>query len=83
MFQLIEDATGDPNNARAMCAACQIAYMPEADGVAKFRELFGMTAKLISVDNTQAYVASNDDHILLLSAALSPRQIWMVSRIGC
>ncbi len=65
MFQLIEDATGDPNNARAMCAACQIAYMPEADGVAKFRELFGMTAKLISVDNTQAYVASNDDHILL------------------
>ena len=65
IHQLIEDAIGDPQNARAMCAACQLAYMPENEGVAKFRELFGMTAKLISVDNTQAYVASNDDHIIL------------------
>lgn len=65
IYQLIEDAVGDPQNSRAMCAACQLAYMPESEGVSKFRELFGMTAKLISVDNTQAYVASNDDHIIL------------------
>lgn len=65
MYQLIEDAVGDPDNARAMCAACQIAYMPEAEGTAKFRELFGMSAKLISVDNTQAYVAANDEHVVL------------------
>ncbi|MFN9719045.1 MAG: lipase family protein [Planctomycetota bacterium] len=65
MYQLIEDAVGDQNNARAMCAACQIAYMPEAEGTAKFRDLFAMSSRLISVDNTQAYIASHDEHIVL------------------
>lgn len=64
-MKLIEDAVGDPQNANTMCLACQLAYLTEADAVPKFKEQLGLTAKLISVDNTQVYVAENDEHIVL------------------
>lgn len=63
-LELYEDAFGDPRNALAMAAACQIAYDPAEAGAAAFKAEFGMDAKLISVSNTQVYVASNADHVL-------------------
>jgi len=65
VIELIEDAVGDPKNSRAMCMACQLAYLPENEGTDGFRRHFGMSAKLFSIDNTQAYVAENDDHIII------------------
>jgi triacylglycerol lipase len=64
-YALVPDAGGDPKNAAACAMACTIAYLPEPEGQAAFQSEFGMTAKLINVLNTQAYVAGNDNHILV------------------
>jgi hypothetical protein len=64
-YQLFTDAYGDPRNAAALAAACQIAYYPADRGAEVFKAELGMDAKLISVDNTQAYVAANDEHLLV------------------
>jgi hypothetical protein len=63
-LELIEDAKGDPRNAAALSLASDLAYLPEAEGAEAFRTQLGMQARLISVGNTQVYVAANDDHIL-------------------
>jgi hypothetical protein len=63
--QLHTDALGDPRNAAALCAACQIAYAPADQGAEAFKAELGLDAKLISVDNTQAYVAANDEHLVV------------------
>lgn len=62
---LVEDAVGDPRNAAAMCTACQLAYLPATDGAEGFQEKLGMQARLLSVDNTQVYLAENDEHIVI------------------
>ena len=64
-MQLIEDAAGDPRNAQFLCRACQLAYLPEAEGVKGFRDDLGLSARLISVDNTQVYIAKSPDHIVV------------------
>lgn len=64
-YTLVPDAGGDPRNAAAFATACALVYLPEAEAVPQFQSEFGMTAKLISVDNTQAYVAGNDDHLIV------------------
>src|SRR5262245_59588463 len=64
-YTLNEDAGCDSNNAQALAAASDIAYLSEADAKARFREELGLDARLISVDNTQAYVATNDDNIVV------------------
>ena len=64
-MQLTEDAAGDPRNAQFLCRACQLAYLPEAEGVKGFRDDLGLAAKLISVDNTQVYIAESPDHIVV------------------
>lgn len=63
-LQLIEDAFGDPRNACAMAMASDLAYLPAQEGAEAFRSKLGMEAVLISVDNTQVYVAQNDEHIV-------------------
>jgi hypothetical protein len=63
-LELIEDAVGDPRNAAALAIASDLAYLPESQGAEAFRSQFGMEARLISVGNTQVYVATNDDHIV-------------------
>jgi hypothetical protein len=65
MAQLVEDAMGDPRNAAFLATACQLAYYPPGGGAAAFRDELGLTAKLISVDNTQAYVGANDGHVVV------------------
>jgi hypothetical protein len=63
-LQLIEDAKGDPRNAMALCVASDLAYLPENEAAVAYRENLGLEARLISVGNTQVYIATNDDHIV-------------------
>ena len=64
-MELIEDAFGDPRNAATLAAACQFAYYPAENGGESFKNELGLDAKLISVNNTQAYVAGNDNHLVV------------------
>ena len=64
-LELIEDAKGDSRNAQFLAVASDLAYLPEAEGAEAFRTELGLEARLFSVGNTQAYVATNDDHIVL------------------
>jgi triacylglycerol lipase len=63
-LELIEDAKGDPRNAAVLSLASDLAYLPSEEGSEAFRTQLGMQARLISVGNTQVYVAANDDHIV-------------------
>src|SRR5262249_23648569 len=76
-LELIEDAAGDPRNAAALAIASDVAYLPESEGVEAFRSQFGMEARLLSVGNTQVYVAANDDHIVaVFRGTESPLSIY-------
>jgi pimeloyl-ACP methyl ester carboxylesterase len=56
---------GKPSNALFLAKACDLAYYPEAEGVPRFRSELGLEARLISVDNTQVYVAEDDRSIVV------------------
>lgn len=45
--------------------ACELAYHAEPEGTARFQSELGLEAKLISVDNTQVYVAQNDAAVVV------------------
>jgi hypothetical protein len=63
---LTEDAFGDPKNAQFLANACDYAYLSEAqNGPAVYQSELGLTAKLISVDNTQAYVGYDADNLVV------------------
>ena len=64
-LQLFEDAMGDPRNARFLAAAADLAYYPQAEGEIRFRDELGLTGRLVSVDNTQAWIATNESHIVV------------------
>lgn len=64
-YTLIEDAKGDPRNANTLAVASDLAYLPAAEGAAAFRDQLGMESTLISVDNSQAYILTNDQHIVV------------------
>src|SRR5262245_23671641 len=59
------DDVADSKNAIPMAAACQFAYYPSEHATASFKDELGMVARFVSVDNTQAYVATNDQHIVV------------------
>ena len=61
-LELFEDALGDPRNAQFLALASDLAYLP--DGT-KFKTELGLDAKLFSAGNTQAFVATNADHIVV------------------
>jgi hypothetical protein len=63
-LELIEDALGDPRNAAVLAVASDLAYLAEPAGAEAFRDRLGFEARLISVGNTQVYVASSKDHIV-------------------
>lgn len=63
-FSLIEDAKGDARNAQALAVASDLAYFAEAQGAEAFKNQLGLDARLLSVGNTQAYLATSDDHIV-------------------
>ncbi|WP_206107878.1 lipase family protein [Paludisphaera rhizosphaerae] len=56
---------GDPRNALLLGRACALAYLNEAEGAKGFLEQLGLEARLISVDNTQAYVAQSPEVVLV------------------
>jgi hypothetical protein len=56
---------GDARNALFLARACELAYLPQAEGAPRFRSELGLEAKLISVDNTQVYVAQNGGAIVV------------------
>jgi len=64
-LELIEDAGSDPRNARFLATASELAYLPQDRGAAEFGDKLGLKARLISVDNTQAYLGTSGDHIVL------------------
>jgi hypothetical protein len=64
-LELVEDAAGDPRNARFLAAASQFAYSPAEPGAAAFQSELGLTGRLVSADNTQAYLATNDNHVVV------------------
>ena len=48
-----------------LACACELAYLNEPEASPRFRSELGLEAKLISVDNTQVYVAENDHAIVV------------------
>jgi hypothetical protein len=62
---LTEDAFGDKANALYLADACDLAYLPHDQGGPKYQADLGLTTKLISVDNTQAYVGHDDDNLVV------------------
>jgi hypothetical protein len=64
-LELMEDAKGDARNARTLALASDLAYLPASEGAEAFRSQLGLDARLFSVGNTQAYLATNDDHIVI------------------
>jgi hypothetical protein len=64
-LELVEDALGDPRNARTLALASDLVYYPEDEGKQKFQDQLGLDARLFSVGNTQAYLAVNDEHIVV------------------
>ena len=63
---LTEDAFGNAQNAQYLANACDYAYLSEAqNGPSMYQSELGLTAKLISVDNTQAYVGYDDDNLVV------------------
>lgn len=68
--------TGALANARFLAKACELAYLEEPLGTAAFRALLGLTARLISVDNTQAYVARDDQSVVVaFRGSQSPKSL--------
>jgi hypothetical protein len=64
-LELIEDAKGDSRNAQFLALASDLSYLSQEEGAEAFRTQLGLEARLISVDNTQVYVATNNDHIVV------------------
>ena len=64
-FRLEEAAADSSDNARFLCEAAALAYLPAAAGAAQFQELLGLKADLFSVGNTQAWLATDADHIVV------------------
>ena len=66
MFAALDETTpGDPRNALYLAQACSLAYYDEDKAVPGFREDLGLDARLISVDNTQVYLAENDKALVV------------------
>lgn len=65
VLSLIEDAGGDPRNAQTLAWASDCAYYGAAEGAARFGAEMGMTARLLSVGNIQAWIATSPEHIVV------------------
>lgn len=64
-LELIDDAAGDPRNARYLAYACDFAYLDEPAAAPLFLEKLGLEAKLIGVNNTQVFVAQGGKSIVV------------------
>jgi triacylglycerol lipase len=64
-LELVEGARGDIRNAKALAVASDLAYLPQNEGAAAFQDQLGLTARLISVGNSQCYIATSDKNIVV------------------
>ena len=64
-LHLVEDEPGSLGNARFLCEAAALAYLPAAAGRPKFRSLLGLDAQLFSAGNTQAWLATDTANIVV------------------
>lgn len=64
-LELKEDNPGDVASATFLCEASALAYLGEAAGKKAFQEQLGLDARLFSADNTQAWLGTNADHIVV------------------
>lgn len=64
---VVLDGTTDhtPQQGHYLATACDLAYYGQDDASPKFREQLNLSAKLISIDNTQAYVCENTGSIVV------------------
>ncbi|MDX1964288.1 MAG: lipase family protein [Pirellulales bacterium] len=62
---LTEDDLGSVANAQFLALAADYSYSPQSVASKKFADDLGLDAQLYEVDNTQAYVATNADHIVV------------------
>lgn len=58
-------AKKSPTNALLLAEACSLAYLDEVAAAKGFRENLGLDARLIGAGNTQVYVATGEDVILV------------------
>jgi triacylglycerol lipase len=64
-LELIEEAAGDIRNARYLALASDLAYLSQAEAGPRFQSELGLDAKLFGVGNTQAYVASGPNAVVV------------------
>lgn len=62
---LTEDVYADQGNAKYLADAADFAYLPQDQGGPKYQSDLGLTAKLISVGNTQVYVGTDADNLVV------------------
>ncbi len=62
---LSDSAPGDVRNALFLARACDLAYYDEPEGPERFRGELGLTARLISADNTQVYLGENNQALVI------------------
>ena len=66
MSMVLDPSTnGSAHNALFLARACELAYLPEITAAPRFQSELGLKARLISGDNTQVYVAENDEAIVV------------------
>jgi hypothetical protein len=64
-MKLDHATAGSVQNALFLAQASSLAYFDEPEGPARFRDQLGLEARLISVGNTQAYLAQNEDALVV------------------
>lgn len=64
---IVLDAGADhlPLHGYYLARACDLAYYAEAEGAPKFRAELNLESRLVSVDNTQAWVCENEGSIVV------------------
>ncbi|MFM8702794.1 MAG: lipase family protein [Planctomycetia bacterium] len=64
-WKLVEEPLGNPDSARFLCEASDLAYLGEAAGTRAYAERLGLSARLFSVGNTQAWLAVDEANIVV------------------
>jgi pimeloyl-ACP methyl ester carboxylesterase len=64
-LDLSSTAAANKDNANFMLAASELAYFPVDKGCDKFKAELGLDAKLYSVGNTQAFVGTDADNVVV------------------
>jgi triacylglycerol lipase len=64
-LSLHPDSVGDARSALYLAQACDLAYLDEPAGAARFRSELGLEVGLIQSDNTEVYLGQNDQAIVV------------------